>query len=184
MKSLSKLFVSISLVGLVVVVHANDPHSQPDGLCLDCHADQLSGQNLHFARQNDDCLFCHGGMDGSSEIMIDNSNLSCVACHVDHDVDSHSEAHSYLMCGDCHDPHSSDEPHLFRQAEVSLCSNECHGEHDLGMSHPTGAGTVDKTTGGEVTCVSTCHTMHQPDQTPMLQMASTDLCFQCHDDKF
>ncbi len=184
MKSLGKFMVAMGVLFLVMVVHANGPHSQQDTRCLDCHSERLNGQTLHFAQNNDDCMFCHGGIDGAAVISTETDNLVCVACHADHDIDRHTDAHTDLLCTDCHDPHSSAEPHLFRLPEGSLCANECHGEHDLGMSHPTGAGTLDKTTGSEVTCISTCHTMHQPHDEKMLQMASTDLCFQCHDDKF
>jgi predicted CXXCH cytochrome family protein len=65
-----------------------------------------------------------------------------------------------------------------------LCVGACHGDHDLGVSHPVGDDVEDKRIGGAMSCVSTCHSMHQRREPKMLQMTAVNLCHECHGDKF
>ncbi len=182
MKSLKRLAISIAIFSLVMNVYASDPHSQPDSDCLACHNGMFDGKPGHFIQDNVDCMFCHSWTtSGGSVFYVSNTNLVCVACHADHSVENQTVSHSNMQCIDCHNPHGSANEHMFTKTEITLCGSNCHGQHDLGLSHPTGEGTVDKITGGEVTCISTCHTMHQPVEEKMLQVASIDLCYQCHD---
>lgn len=178
------LYVSISLGLLIGIAYASNPHSANSENCLGCHGAVLQGQTKHFVESNDDCMFCHERTPAGEILSFESDNLVCVACHANHEVGLSTADHSDLSCTECHDPHSSDQTHLFVRTELSVCGNSCHGSHDLGTSHPTGDGVTNANTGEMVTCVSTCHSMHTPGEEKMLQMASTDLCLQCHDEKF
>lgn len=184
MKLRRTFYVSISLVLLIGLAYASSPHSSSTNDCLGCHDSLVRGQTRHFVESNEDCMFCHERTPDGNVLSFQSDNLVCVACHADHEVGLSTANHDDLSCTDCHDPHSSDQPHLFARTEMSVCADNCHGNHDLGLSHPTGDGTADAATGEIVTCVSTCHSMHAPGDEKMLQMAGADLCYQCHDEKF
>ena len=177
-------YVSISLALLIGLAVASNPHSSDSENCLGCHDSLIRGQTRHFVESNDDCMFCHERTPDGDVLSFQSDNLVCVACHADHEVSLSTAGHADLSCTECHNPHSSDQPNLFARTELSVCADNCHGSHDLGISHPTGARITDVTTGEMVTCVSTCHSMHAPGNEKMLQMASTELCYQCHDEKF
>lgn len=184
MKFRRTFFISISMSVLVGLAVASNPHSLDNDDCLGCHQSIRSGTTTHFIESSDDCMFCHERTPDGDVLSFQSDNLVCVACHADHEVNLSTADHDDLSCTDCHDPHSSDQPHLFTRTELAVCADNCHGYHDLGLSHPTGTGTTDAITGEMLTCVSSCHSMHAPRDEKMLQMASTDLCHQCHDDKF
>ncbi len=171
----------ISLIGIAV---ASSPHSTDDDNCVGCHNELITKSTGHFIESNDDCMFCHEQGPSGEVLSFQSDNLICLSCHADHDAGLSAAGHTGMNCVECHDPHSSDQPHLFVRSELAVCANGCHGSHDLGLSHPTGDGTTDVNTGSMVTCVSTCHSMHASRDDKMLQMAGTDLCYQCHDDKF
>lgn len=178
------LIVLVLVVLFIDYAVASNPHSSNAEDCLGCHDSLIRGQTKHFIESNDDCMFCHERTPNGTVLSFESDNLVCVSCHVDYEGSLSSVDHEDLNCSNCHNPHSSDQPHLFARTEQSVCANNCHGRHDLGLSHPTGDGITNPATGEMVTCVSTCHSMHAPKDEKLLQMACIDLCYQCHDEKF
>lgn len=159
-------------------------HSASATDCLSCHANQFDKFDNHFVESNTDCVFCHDRSDDGLTITTITSDEICQVCHVTNSHAVETGAHSGISCMECHDAHSSDNDHLFRTVETSLCTGSCHGSHNLGVSHPQGVSIADDNTGSALSCVSTCHSMHKPAEPKMLQMAALDLCAQCHGDKF
>ncbi len=164
--------------------------SNPD--CLSCHVSEFQAANQHMIETNDDCLFCHAvetvtvGRVGLTRTTVDTQvgNYSCVACHVEQDhANQQASGHSEVSCTSCHSPHSSNFNHLFVRSETELCGQSCHGDSDIGITHPIGDEIEDSFAGQSMSCVSTCHSMHTPEDDKMLQVAYGDLCQRCHADK-
>lgn len=155
--------------------------------CLECHEGRFDEMPVHFIENNGDCHFCHGisVTETGHDVFTVKSNSLCQSCHIDID-DNLLEGpnHRTLLCIRCHNPHGSDNVYSFNETVIELCTNECHVEEKLGLSHPIGQDIVDKNTETELTCISSCHSNHQPQETKLLQLASLDLCDQCHHDKF
>jgi predicted CXXCH cytochrome family protein len=172
------------LVPSVLAGGSSGVHGISGSDCLSCHQDQLAGSVGHYINHNDDCILCHEVLTANSTMTTLKSDNTCQVCHVDVASPSSGEFHTSTACVDCHDAHSSNNSHLFRQPETELCQGSCHGDHDIGVSHPVGETVADSRSGGAMSCVSTCHSMHEPAEPKMLQMAALDLCYQCHDDKF
>lgn len=175
-------------------VSSMDPSEQGTD-CLSCHSEIISEGNGHWITSNDDCRFCHDltltSREGSDHTTA-NGNLMltqtgdyvCVACHADHDKSEQQEnSHLDFGCTTCHNPHGSSYGANFVQSEVDLCGGSCHGDWDIGVSHPTGEGIKDISAGVSMSCVSTCHSMHASVEEKLLQVAYDDLCQQCHLDK-
>jgi len=154
--------------------------------CMNCHAGTINQPQSHYIESDDDCMFCHDvaweGAAHSVATVADNS--SCVACHVAQDQLNSENIHSDQQCSSCHNPHGSSNDFMFVSSANNLCNSTCHTDGDIGVSHPVGENTVDQHTGGEMTCVSSCHSLHQPKEPKLLQWSNIDLCFQCHVDKY
>lgn len=150
--------------------------------CLKCHQSSFSTKNNHFIDNSDDCQFCHevSSQKANHETETFASNTLCQSCHFDIDEGTRLLKHDSFNCVNCHSPHGSDHEYSLKKNTVSLCTGSCHTNSQLGSSHPVGEGVVDKHVGGEMTCVSTCHANHKPTDEKMLQLASNDLCGQCH----
>jgi len=176
------LIVGVSVTASVGL--ALDGYHVESADCLKCHVDRFDRPVGHFIETNDDCAYCHEINPSGSEILTVTDNTVCQVCHIANSDAVEGGAHLGVSCMTCHDPHSGDYPHRFRKAEVSLCLGDCHGDHDLGVSHPIGETVPDPRVGGAMSCVSTCHSMHRPKEPRMLQMAALDLCRECHRDKF
>ncbi len=160
-------------------------HDSADPQCLSCHADKIEGEFTHYLETNDDCIFCHESVSTSRGVIMTTASVknACVACHAEQDVMSETGIHSYMECTNCHSPHASSNKNRYIATETELCGS-CHGDHDIGISHPTGKNIEDPNAGGAMSCVSSCHEVHKPAEPKMLQMADLDLCYQCHDEKF
>jgi predicted CXXCH cytochrome family protein len=154
--------------------------------CLSCHEYVLAGGYRHFAAASLDCGFCHmeSGTGIGEPAMGYARDTVCYACHADKRASAREEIHSSVSCVTCHSPHSSDYDHQHRGPHNGVCTGSCHGEHDLGTSHPRGDGTFDVNTGCEISCVSTCHSMHSGAEITLLQKSPRELCASCHDDKY
>lgn len=154
--------------------------------CLECHQDSFISENNHFIESSDDCQFCHEVSSQATDhkAITFASNTLCESCHFDIDQGAQLLKHDSFNCVNCHSAHGSDFQYSLKDNAVSFCAETCHNEGQLGLSHPVGEGVVDKHAGGEMTCVSTCHTNHKPIEEKMLQLASNDLCGQCHEEKY
>jgi hypothetical protein len=104
----------------------------------------------------------------------------CASCHHDKLAVTH---HSIANCTSCHDGHQGDVVAIAMPG-VESCRGSCHDDHELGVSHPSGDGIVDTVAGGELTCVSTCHSIHDPKAPMLLQFEAMLLYYQCHSEKF
>ena len=161
-------------------------NSESYSKCLNCHQDMMGSYNNHFIQNDDDCQLCHlidYSIPGHSISTITENSI-CLACHVEQDVINTDKMHKDLICRDCHNPHGSVNQYMFNNNIVSLCSNDCHTTHELGYSHPVGDDYVDKRTGEELTCISTCHSLHHPKDTKLLQYSGNNVCSQCHMDHY
>ena len=186
MKRLSNLIILFfSLFGAYAF---SSPQNQNEySNCMSCHGEKFTTGTVHFIEGNEDCRFCHKvavSAAGHQTRTIINRIL-CQSCHGDiEDNPAAVSNHNSLQCVECHDPHGSSEPHLMRTDIVTSCSDKCHTKGDLGLSHPVGRDLIDPNTNTVLTCVSTCHSNHFPTDDKLLQLASMDLCSQCHRDKF
>jgi len=158
--------------------------------CLQCHSDKIPNGSSHFIQSGDDCLFCHN-VDmtqvsyASHKVLTMDQDEVCQACHGSTGGMITTVGHESLRCVECHNPHGSRNEHMLTNAPISLCSESCHTSHELGRSHPVGAGITDINTGSTLTCTSTCHTVHHPkEENNLLQLTATDLCRSCHRGKF
>lgn len=154
--------------------------------CLQCHQSSFSNSNNHFIDNSDDCQFCHevSSQESNHETETYASNALCQSCHFDIDKETQLLRHDSFNCINCHSAHGSDFEYSLKDNTVSFCAENCHDKDQLGLSHPVGEGVTDKHAGGEMTCVSTCHTNHKPTEEKMLQLASNDLCGQCHQEMY
>lgn len=173
------VFTSVAFAQLEVITNSENN-------CLQCHQDNFTGQNTHFIENSDDCQFCHevSSQENNHKTMTFASNTLCVSCHFDIDKSTQLLKHDSFDCVSCHNPHGSEYEYSMKNSTVALCSDNCHTKKDLGLSHPIGKGVADKHAGGDITCVSTCHTNHKPADEKMLQLASNNLCGQCHIEKY
>jgi predicted CXXCH cytochrome family protein len=179
-----KLVLFLGMLCLVASAIGGVGHDTETAECLNCHSDPADEPFGHFIESSDDCIFCHEVASDGTTMGSITDDVICRVCHVANSEMVESGAHVNLSCMECHDPHSTPNPTMFRTAETNLCSGSCHGEHDIGVSHPIGEQVLDKRLGTAMSCVSTCHSMHQPREPKMLQMAALDLCASCHGDKF
>lgn len=178
--------IFLAILAAIVLTGAGAYSDEPGGDCIGCHQLETESSGRHFIEVSDDCLFCHTPLDknGVHRVATTESNDLCLACHADHDSMDKGNDHDQLFCTDCHDPHGSTHESNLKTQVVQLCSENCHGFDQLGNSHSVGATIVDSRTGGALTCVSTCHSMHQPvGQKHLLQASKDELCGSCHGDK-
>jgi predicted CXXCH cytochrome family protein len=154
--------------------------------CFDCHANKLSSSSHHFIETSADCMVCHRVVrERASHPQLDSIGARlCVDCHVRASSTLAAGAHGSLVCTACHDPHGSEYDHNHLADHDALCLASCHTLHELGESHPRGAGTHDAVTGDELTCVLACHSNHSYTHPMMLQRARRILCMRCHPDKY
>jgi predicted CXXCH cytochrome family protein len=157
--------------------------------CDRCHADMTTDGQTHMTRSMSDCLYCHQVEPSDNafvphRVTTEPDELSCVTCHIGHEPTGQSAGHATVSCSECHNPHGSNEAYNLRQSAVSLCTESCHTDGDIGLSHPVGGGIIDRKTGFEMTCTSTCHSVHNPEEPKLMQFTDNDLCRQCHEEKY
>jgi predicted CXXCH cytochrome family protein len=144
--------------------------------CMHCHKakPRLSGQYIHSALQRG-CRFCHAeahkqGAKDRLGLSLDLPQL-CFTCHEDKNFRG-NVVHPPVgsgKCTVCHDPHSSDSPHLLRMEIPALCFT-CHEKFDQKVVHrPVAAGTC-----------SLCHKPHVSENRSLLVKPLNGLCLECH----
>jgi len=155
--------------------------------CSGCHFSGNQDQRSHDIDTGGECNYCHRsvGSNDAHNISTNRDSFNCMFCHSElNPTTSSLGAHKNLQCVDCHTAHGPNGGYRLVKSVVSLCSETCHTADQLGKSHPVGQGVIDKSTGTELTCVSTCHSVHNSRDDKLLQFADTDLCLQCHTEKF
>lgn len=154
--------------------------------CQSCHDEIINSKQSHFIESSDDCQFCHVVNKNSSDhvILSIKDNDLCVACHVEQSDMNSSSAHEPLFCVECHNPHGSNQDKMFNKTVVDLCREKCHTKAELGNSHRVGGTMIDARTGGELTCISTCHSLHNPKEAKLLQYSATYVCQECHEEMY
>jgi len=172
-----------ALALLVVLITGFSP-DQPEKPCITCHEDVLEGGVEHAPVADGKCSVCHDAVDRT--LALPEKEL-CFSCHADMIAEKDAFTHDFFAdgkCDICHLTHSSNEPHLLLIDTIKICES-CHPDQRGGRSHPVGGGAMDPVTGGELTCVSTCHEPHSSDQKFMLRkFTGRELCESCHPDKF
>ena len=73
---------------------------------------------------------------------------------------------------------------MFNKNVVTLCRENCHNKAQLGNSHPVGGHSQDRRTGQQLTCVSTCHSLHNPKEEKLLQYSVRNVCYECHQEMY
>ncbi|MEE9555478.1 MAG: cytochrome c3 family protein [candidate division Zixibacteria bacterium] len=182
------LLKSLLVLPILMGVAFSGQNSESD--CGKCHQEKLDSRSSHFIESGDDCIFCHETgqtleLSGQHTTVTVSGNELCQSCHTSRGIAVSSKEHEILECVDCHNPHGSNQENNLNSPVISLCTGSCHSNHELGRSHPIGAGVVDPNTRTEMTCVSTCHTVHNSEANgKLLQLAAIDLCYSCHNTKF
>ncbi len=154
--------------------------------CMSCHSNTINSSESHFIETSDDCQFCHITNDNSSdhEVLSIKNNDICVACHVGQSDMNTADVHSSLYCVECHSPHGSKQDYMFRENVVTMCRESCHTNNELGNSHSVGGHVIDTRTGQQLTCISTCHSLHNPKEEKLLQYSETYVCYECHQEMY
>jgi len=186
MRIIQFIFCLLLIISTVSFAQLEVTNDEQKNNCIQCHKSSFTSNNNHFIEHSDDCQFCHevSSREVDHKTITYSSNTLCQSCHFDIDVKQKLLKHESFDCISCHNAHGSDYKYSMINDPVSFCMESCHTKDQLGLSHPVGEGIEDKHAGGEMTCVSTCHTNHQPVDEKMLQLASTDLCGQCHQEKY
>lgn len=175
--------VAISSVGIrSISMNSKDKASD----CENCHNEKITSISSHFIESDNDCQFCHIVNTNSSdhEILSIKDNDVCVACHVEQSEFNSSDAHSTLLCIECHNPHGSSQDYMFNKTVVTLCNEVCHTKKELGNSHAVGGDLIDKRTGQQLTCISTCHNLHNAKEEKLLQYSVRNVCYECHKEMY
>ncbi len=165
---------------------AAPPHTT-DTNCTSCHFTATGKDAKAHLSSASDCVFCHEGIVSAGNYVIStlDDNETCLFCHTEQNPAFQAlAAHGDLSCTRCHDAHGTSAGPRLRSTEIALCSNACHGSGELGRSHPVGPGVIDNLTGAEMTCVSSCHSVHNPAEPKLLQTESQALCKRCHSEMF
>ena len=179
--------IPILLLAILTTTSVGQLSTAGDGDCLNCHNDYVSSAIRHFLDSSNDCQFCHevvGVTEGVHQIETYGGDNICMACHADHESGIAEQIHTNQECITCHNPHGSDHSPNLVMSNLLLCSESCHDADQLGLSHPIGSEAIVESSGEEMTCVSTCHSIHQPQEEKLLQYSAIDLCTQCHGDKY
>lgn len=153
--------------------------------CPACHNTTTGGLYRHIGTDNNGCAYCHqfgNGDSGISDIRVP-ENSDCIRCHCNSEAYRVNPEHETLTCSTCHRPHGSDMDQLLRVTTNTLCTENCHGLEQLGRSHPRGSGSIDTHTGDELTCTSTCHSIHTTNPEHLLTISPPQLCAGCHTGK-
>ncbi len=107
------------------------------GMCLSCHTPHASDQMaLLMKKPFLVCLDCHGDVLTKSHLNIDSTSARHPLGEPvkkpsgEKEFGNPAQKDKPFYCGSCHDPHSTDTPHLFMfnaQSPKDLCKN-CHAK--------------------------------------------------------
>lgn len=174
---------------LPIVIYAADRQSSHIGAadmeCSTCHTFCLNGIEGHLGTDGSGCAYCHHWtvVDNDLQSVTVPENADCTKCHRSSVNFRINGAHESQTCTTCHTPHDSDQGYLLRGSINNLCTGNCHRSDQLGRSHPRGSGAIDVHTGSEISCTSTCHSIHTTSSEKLLTASPPYLCASCHTDK-
>lgn len=150
--------------------------------CLSCHSPHSSAKpgilkaTIHKPLSEKKCAACHGS---DYKTLTKTGSALCEECHKK-TMKSFNKLNNHLIpgladnpCSNCHDPHASDEKHLFKDKQERICF-DCHEDTRLFVAgqkhaHPTlpdctgchvshGSDNALFLTAGENTCsIPDCH---------------------------
>jgi predicted CXXCH cytochrome family protein len=146
----------IFLIGFIVLMAPLKIYSADS--CLDCHSDLMDKKFKHPAAEMDcgSCHAPHGESTGKPHRLYDVPNSLCLGCHEDKDKGHVVRGHPIekakdpiypdrkFTCISCHNPHSSNQPHMFRyntkipvyeSVNYSICA-VCHWDKYTGANSP------------------------------------------------
>ena len=146
------LFIFTILPGIAIGGHTGGSELE----CEKCHGDKIVTRSSHFIESEKDCVFCHQTLQsltsmGQHEIVTFSDDDACQSCHTSGGIPVSTIGHESLRCVDCHNPHGSAYENNLNNSVITLCSESCHTTHELGRSHPIGAGVVDPNTRADMT---------------------------------
>ncbi len=136
----------------------------------------------HAPYSDGQCEMCHdletpAGGDSPGKVP-DDLNAVCAGCHFDLDetLKASKVVHEPINmgCTTCHNPHSSNHPHLLLDQPPNLCL-ECHGD----IQDVTNAKIKHQPVTENGACLN-CHTPHASDTERLLTVPLFDLCLSCH----
>jgi predicted CXXCH cytochrome family protein len=162
--------------------------------CGDCHEGTLRRRVVHAAMQKTTCQSCHKAApqrvgrcksaSTSAWVLTKPQGDLCRACHVESDLSSKFKVkHDFKgKCVDCHDTHSSDQPHLMKATGKKLCLS-CH---DVRAGRREVTSKIDITrkvvhAALEKRECQDCHEAGHGGQAPkFLKREQPELCYGCH----
>ncbi|HEX6944018.1 MAG TPA: cytochrome c3 family protein [Gemmatimonadaceae bacterium] len=151
--------------------------------CTSCHAPHNSKQKnllnpvVHSPFAEGDCESCHeGGKDANGKMSAVAAD-ACMTCHDDMQTKTGHQHAKGVTCVNCHQPHSSKEPHLINN--VGRLCQSCHA--DVVQAGASDASVHRHPPVAQGRCLD-CHQMHEPAAPKHLARAAKQLCSQCHSD--
>jgi predicted CXXCH cytochrome family protein len=161
-------------------------------LCRGCHAQKVTemldkGRVHRPLLEGAACLSCHGPHASKAKGLLRGEMAAvCGACHSDSvrrqtlSPGKHAPVRDG-NCTACHDPHGSEIPLHFKNADIVELCGTCHDwlKHS---SHPMGPKLVDpRNRNLTVQCLS-CHRAHGTEYKKLMPYPTTsELCTKCHE---
>ena len=164
-------------------------YATPGCMTSECHSSLKSAAFVHSPlKAAGSCVICHNvkseGVGHPKLVPIDlpNINSVCLKCHDNlmTATGSHGSIHPAIeknTCLGCHEPHSSEFPHLTKEnPKFELCLN-CHKD----MAEKQKSATHHKIDKMENGCL-TCHSPHfSANQKLLIKSNPAELCMTCHE---
>lgn len=160
-------------------------------LCKECHsvrvAEMMNKPRVHWALADDtSCLHCHAAHASRAPKLVPaRLDSVCSSCHPDTIARQRRSPTKHAPvrdgnCTACHDPHSSENVLMLKDASASESCTKCH-DWQRHASHPIGAQVKDpRNRNLTIGCLS-CHRAHGTEYKNMSPYpTSTDLCTKCH----
>ena len=155
--------------------------------CLRCHEkikEKLYTTHNHMTGSTvNACTTCHSPHAGDGKKLLRGRHeaQACRRCHEDSFKRYSAKRYKHpdlLNCGNCHDPHGSNQLAMMKADHNAVCSN-CH-ETQGKFTHPVGEKVLDPRTGQILTCVSCHNSMGTDYKFHLKKSGSKELCVQCH----
>lgn len=151
-------------------------------ICNRCHSSNATF-NLHnwnasaHAMNDVSCIDCHDVHAGPDLIVRPEKTAEmCFGCHQEQMAQFNMPSHhpvreGRVFCTDCHDPHGTTHPAMFRKETLKATCAQCHAEKRGPYVYDHAENTEDCTT---------CHSPHGAPNNYLLTIRLPFLCLQCH----